>query len=105
MCIRDRDGLSTGCWVNLYSRQRWMRAQLVWASARGTLFMFISRGGRPHSMTRRSCGRLVAHQWLRPVGAHGVVAHALASLKEEAQARACAANEAQDPREPMAETA
>lgn len=99
------DGLSTGCWVNLYSRQRWMRAQLVWASARGTLFMFISRGGRPHSMTRRSCGRLVAHQWLRPVGAHGVVAHALASLKEEAQAKACAANEAQDPREPMAETA
>jgi hypothetical protein len=96
------DGLSTGCWVNLYSRQRWMRAQLVWASARGTLFMFISRGGRPHSMTRRSCGRLVAHQWLRPVGAHGVVAHALASLKEEAQARACAANEAQDPREPLA---
>lgn len=99
------DGLSTGCWVNLYSRQRWLRAQLVWASARGTLFMFISRGGRPHSMTRRSCGRLIAHQWLRPVGAHGVVAHALASLKEEALAKASAAGESNDSREALAEPA
>ena len=50
--------------------------------------MFVSRGGRPHSMTRRSCARLIERQWLRPVGAHGVVAHALASLKEEAMAKA-----------------
>ena len=82
------DGLTTGCWVDLHSHKRWLRAQLVWASARGTLFMFVSRGGRPHSMTRRSCARLIERQWLRPVGAHGVVAHALASLKEEAMAKA-----------------
>lgn len=82
------DGLTTGCWVDLHSHKRWLRAQLVWASTRGTLFMFVSRGGRPHSMTRRSCARLIERQWLRPVGAHGVVAHALASLKEEALAKA-----------------
>ena len=82
------DGLTTGCWVDLHSRKRWLRAQLIWASTRGTLFMFVSRGGRAHSMTRRSCARLVEHQWLRPVGAHGIVAHALAALKEEARSSA-----------------
>jgi len=56
-------------------------------------------------MTRRSCGRLIAHQWLRPVGAHGVVAHALASLKEEALAKASATGESNDSREALAEPA
>ena len=46
------DGLTTGCWVDLHSHKRWLRAQLIWASTRGTLFMFVSRGGRAHSMTR-----------------------------------------------------
>lgn len=82
------DGLTTGCWVDLHSHKRWLRAQLIWASTRGTLFMFVSRGGRAHSMTRRSCARLVERQRLRPVGAHGVVAHALEVLKDEAKAKA-----------------
>ena len=81
------DGLTTGCWVDLHSHKRWLRAQLIWASTRGTLFMFVSRGGRAHSMTRRSCARLVERQRLRPVGAHGVVAHALEVLKDEAKAK------------------
>lgn len=87
------DGLTTGCWVDLHSHKRWLRAQLIWASTRGTLFMFVSRGGRAHSMTRRSCARLVERQRLRPVGAHGVVAHALEVLKEEAKAKAAAQGE------------
>ena len=87
------DGLTTGCWVDLNSHKRWLRAQLIWASTRGTLFMFVSRGGRAHSMTRRSCARLVERQRLRPVGAHGVVAHALEVLKEEARAKAAAQGE------------
>ena len=87
------DGLTTGCWVDLNSHKRWLRAQLIWASNRGTLFMFVSRGGRAHSMTRRSCARLVERQRLRPVGAHGVVAHALEVLKEEARAKAATQGE------------
>lgn len=80
--------LHTGCWVDLFSRRRWRRAQLAWASAKGTLFMFVSHGGRPHSMTRRSCERLISSQLLRLVDSNGVVAHALATLKQEARASA-----------------
>jgi hypothetical protein len=78
-------GLHTGCWVDLFSRQRWRRVQLVWASARGTLFMFVSHGGRAHSMTRRSCERLIVHDLLRPVETSGVVARALSTLTNEMQ--------------------
>jgi hypothetical protein len=73
-----------GCWVDLYSKRRWLRAQLVWASTKGTLFMFVSHGGQPHSMTRRSCERLLRERLLRPVEMHGAVSHAIDVL---AQAR------------------
>lgn len=69
--------LRTGDWVDLHSKRRWLRAQLVWASTKGTLFMFLSHGGQPHSMTRRSCEKLIMQRWLRPVDTHGVVAQAL----------------------------
>ena len=72
--------LRAGSWVDLYSHHRWLRAQLVWASAKGTLFMFVSHGGQPHSMTRRSCERLIRQRMLRPVETHGVVAQALDQL-------------------------
>jgi hypothetical protein len=76
-------GLREGHWVDLYSRRRWLRAQLVWASARGTLFMFVSHGGQPHSMTKRSCERLIRERLLRPVDAHAVVGHALDALARD----------------------
>ena len=69
--------LKTGGWVDLYSKRQWLRAQLVWASSHATLFMFISHGGRPHSMTKRSCEKLIAQRLLRPVDTQGVVAQAL----------------------------
>jgi hypothetical protein len=75
--------LQTGDWVDLCSKECWYRAQLVWASANGTLFMFISHGGRPHSMTRRSCERLINNRLLRPVASHGVVSQALDALVGE----------------------
>ena len=71
-----------GGWVDLFCRQRWRRAQLTWASANGALFMFVSHGGRPHSMTRRSLQRLVMNRLLRPVASHEVVQHALDALVE-----------------------
>jgi hypothetical protein len=74
------DELKPGGWADLFSKQRWRRAQLTWASSNGTLFMFVSHGGRPHSMTRRSLQRLVMNRLLRPVASHDVVQHALESL-------------------------
>jgi hypothetical protein len=72
--------LEEGCWVDLFSKQRWRRARLTWASTQGTLFMFVSHGGRPHSMTKRSLQRLVINRLLRPVDSREVVQHALDAL-------------------------
>ena len=79
--------LRSGAWVDLFYRRRWLRAQLVWASGKGTLFMFVSHGGRAHSMTRRSCERLIRERLLRPVDSQGVVAQALDAVVNEATAR------------------
>ena len=73
-------GLREGDWVDLYSHREWLRAQLIWASTRGTLFMFVSRGGRPHSMTKRSCERLIANRLLRPVDGQSVVRKAIEAI-------------------------
>jgi hypothetical protein len=75
--------LKTGDWVDLYSKRRWLRAQLIWTSSRATLFMFLSHGSQPHSMTRRSCEKLITQRWLRPVESHGVVARALDAVVSE----------------------
>jgi hypothetical protein len=77
-------GLREGSWVDLHSRRGWLRAQLIWASTRGTLFMFVSHGGQPHSMTKRSCEKLIRQGLLRAVQTHGVVAQALDHLVREA---------------------
>jgi hypothetical protein len=78
--------LREGDWIDLYSKRRWLRAQLIWASTKGTLFMFVSHGGQPHSMTKRICERLIREHYVRPVHAHSVVAKALDALDQEAAA-------------------
>jgi hypothetical protein len=86
--LRDEDAeaivatLRDGSWVDLYSRQKWRRAQLVWSGTRGTLFMFVSEGRAPHSMTKRSLLRLVATRMLRLVDTGEVVQPALEALQE-----------------------
>ncbi len=74
--------LRTGDWVDLLVRDQWRRAQLVWGSENGSLFMFVSRGGRPHSMTRRTCEKLIRARHLRPVDAAAVVDKALRRLAD-----------------------
>ena len=69
--------LRAGNWVDLYSKRRWLRAQLIWASTKSTLFMFLSHGGQPHSMTSRSIEKLMMQNLLRVVDTSGVVAQAL----------------------------
>lgn len=76
-------GLRTGDWVDLHSRRQWLRAQLIWVGSKGTLFMFLSHGGQPHSMTKRSCERLIRERLLRPVDSHGVVEQALDAVVSE----------------------
>lgn len=80
--------LRTGSWVDLYSKHRWLRAQLIWTSSKATLFMFLSHGGQPHSMTKRSCEKLIMQRLLRPVDTHGVVAQALDAVASEVAASA-----------------
>mgnify|MGYP000426788649 CR=1 FL=1 len=80
--------LREGSWVDLYSKRRWLRAQLIWASTKGTLFMFTSQGGQPHSMTRRSCERLIRDRLLRPVETQGVVRQAIEQLAQQPEPRA-----------------
>ena len=50
--------------------------------------MFLSHGGQPHSMTKRSCEKLIMQRLLRPVDSQGVVAQALDAVASEAAARA-----------------
>lgn len=88
--------LRTGSWVDLYSKRHWLRAQLVWASSHATLFMFISHGGQPHSMTKRSCEKLIAQRLLRPVDTQGVVAQALDAVADAAAAQSRAASDKTD---------
>ncbi|HYW58386.1 MAG TPA: DUF1631 family protein [Polaromonas sp.] len=80
--------LREGSWVDLHSKRRWLRAQLIWASTRGTLFMFVSHGGQPHSMTKRICERLITQGLLRAVNTEGVVDHALDALRAQSEAPA-----------------
>ena len=75
--------LHTGAWVDLSYKGQWLRAQLIWASAKGTLYMFESHGGQPHSMTRRSCEKLVRERLLRLVNTTGVVVQALDALARD----------------------
>lgn len=74
--------LAPGDWFDLFSGGEWLRAQVVWASRNASLFMFISHGGRTHTMTRRSCERLVGQRWLRPVETRPVVGSALRRIAE-----------------------
>jgi hypothetical protein len=59
--------LRPGTWVDLQSQGEWLRAQLVWSNPAATLFMFNSAGGRTHSMSRRSCIKLIQARRLSPV--------------------------------------
>jgi hypothetical protein len=88
--------LRQGDWVDLFARRRWRRAQLAWASSKGTLFMFVSQGGRAHSMTRRICERLIREQLLRPVHTHEVVSEALQALRKSPDPTSAAATRPAD---------
>ncbi len=75
--------LRQGDWVDLYVHGAWRRAQLSWMSDNGSLFMFVSHGGRAHSMTQRTCEKLMRLRHLHPVEIDPVVARALQRLAQQ----------------------
>jgi hypothetical protein len=79
--LRD---INTGMWVELVVEGVWLRAQLTWASPHRTLFMFISRGGVAHSMSRRTMERLRMQSRIRVVSDGHVVDNALDAVVQAA---------------------
>jgi hypothetical protein len=71
-------------WVELVVEGVWLRAQLTWASPHRTLFMFISRGGVAHSMSRRTMERLRMQSRIRVVSDGHVVDNALDAVVQAA---------------------
>ena len=60
--------LVAGVWVDLMSESQWVRAQVKHAGDGGGVFMLVSSGNKPHTMTRRICARLIKSGQLRPPG-------------------------------------
>jgi len=92
-------GLHQGAWVDLYAREHWLRANLKWVSGRNTLFMFVSHGGQPHTMTRRSLEKLVRQRHLRAVDHGAVVPRALDALSQKHEPAGGAARRSARPQE------
>lgn len=80
--------LRAGDWVDLNVKGKWRRARLNWCSDNGALFMFISHGGRPHSMTRRTCEKLFREHQIRIVEAGEVVEEAVRKISKRSKAAA-----------------
>jgi hypothetical protein len=88
--------LHVGSLVDLYSHGEWIRAELTWVSRRATFFMFTSHGGRAHSMTLRSCEKLVDNRWLRLVETRAVVDAALGHLLRKTSSDRARVGEAEE---------
>lgn len=80
----DSVRLHVGDWVELLVDMQWVRAQLTWASANDTLFMFDSEGGRKHSMTHRVLNHLLELELVKVVSQQGVLDGALDSVARTA---------------------
>jgi Protein of unknown function (DUF1631) len=73
-----------GSWVELMLDGAWVRAQLTWASPMRTLFMFVSRGGKAHSMSKRTMDKLCSQGLIRMVSDGQLVDKALDAVAQTA---------------------
>jgi hypothetical protein len=73
-----------GSWVEIMLEGAWVRAQLTWASPMRTLFMFVSRGGKAHSMSKRTMDKLCAQGLIRMVSDGHMVDKALDAVAQTA---------------------
>lgn len=76
--------LPLGAWVELRVDSHWMRTQLTWASAQGTLFLFTTASGSTQSMTLRSRNRLFAAGRMRVMAGQAVLDGALDAVAQTA---------------------
>ena len=73
-----------GCWAELMLDGAWVRAQLTWASPMRSLFMFVSRGGKAHSMSKRTMDKLCSQGLIRMVSEGQMVDKALDAVAQTA---------------------
>jgi hypothetical protein len=73
-----------GSWVEIMLEGSWVRAQLTWASPMRTLFMFVSRGGKAHSMSKRTMDKLCVQGLIRMVSDGHMVDKALDAVAQTA---------------------
>lgn len=73
-----------GAWVELMLDGAWVRAQLTWASPMRTLFMFVSRGGKAHSMSKRTMDKLASQGLIRMISEGKMVDKALDAVVQTA---------------------
>ena len=76
--------LRVSAWIELIVDDAWLRAQLTWASPHGRLFMFVSRGGLAHSMSRRTLDRLHRQGRVRFVSDGHLIDNALDAVAQTA---------------------
>lgn len=76
--------IQPGAWVDLVAGNQWVRAQLIWISPHGTLFMFSSAGGRSHSMTARMLKQCVAQGRFKLVSQQGLLDGVLDTVAQAA---------------------
>ncbi len=71
------NAIPIGAWVEMMLDNQWVRAQLTWASPHRTLFMFVSNGGKAHSMSQRTMDKLRTQNMIRMVSDGRLVDKAL----------------------------
>ena len=76
--------LKLGAWVELFSEDKWLRAQLTWISPSNTLFLFTSEGGRTHSMTGPLLQYLLLQDLVKIISQQGVLDGALDTVARTA---------------------
>ena len=76
--------IALGTWVEMMLEGQWVRAQLTWASPHRSLFMFVSRGGKAHSMSQRTMDKLRAQGNIRVVSDGHLVEKALDAVAQTA---------------------
>ena len=76
--------LRLGAWVELFTDEKWLRAQLTWISPYNTLYMFTSEGGRTHSMTGPLLQYLLLQELVRIISQQGVLDGALDTVARTA---------------------
>ena len=82
--ITDAKSIPLGTWLDITTDTYRMRAELVWASPEGTMFMFTASTGRNQSMTRNSLDRLIQQGRVSVVSAPNVLGTALDAVAQTA---------------------